>query len=230
MCGRFALAVPRRLVAEAMGVPDMPEVPARPAIAPGELIEAVFMPRHGGRRMAGLFRWGFVPAFVRDQPAMRPIINARAETVLEKKAFHAAIRYGRCLIPAQGFYEWRKEPDGGKTPFFLTLPDAPVMALAGIFQRTTTAGDVVRDTAAILTRQASGAAAAIHDRMPLVLAPGDVAAWLDPARTERHDIAPLLDTPPLELLATPADTRKGGVFPPGTAPNPATPSRPGLFD
>lgn len=106
MCGRFALAVPRRLVAEAMGLPGMPDVPARPEIFPSELIEAVFVDRQAGRRMAGLFRWGFVPAFIfmKNPQAARPMINARAETVLDKPSFRAAARYRRCLIPAQGFF------------------------------------------------------------------------------------------------------------------------------
>uniref|UniRef100_I2Q312 Abasic site processing protein n=1 Tax=Desulfovibrio sp. U5L TaxID=596152 RepID=I2Q312_9BACT len=198
MCGRFALAVPRRLVAEAMGLPGMPDVPARPEIFPSELIEAVFVDRQAGRRMAGLFRWGFVPAFMKDPQAARPMINARAETVLDKPSFRAAARYRRCLIPAQGFFEWRKEPDGSKTRFFLTLPDAPVMALAGIYERATTPAGEARDTAAILTREASPAMAGIHDRMPLILPPHTFAAWLDPLLTERRDIAPLLAVPPPE--------------------------------
>lgn len=201
MCGRFALAVPRRLVAEAMGVPDMPEAPARPDIAPSELIEAVFVERHSGRRMAGLFRWGFVPAFAKAPEAMRPMINARSETALDKPSFRSAIRYHRCLIPAQGFYEWRKAPDGTKTRFFLTLPDSPVMALAGLYERFTSPAGEVRDTAAILTRQATGPLAAIHERMPLILPPPAFGAWLDPGLTQRRDIEALLTLPPPALAA-----------------------------
>ncbi len=200
MCGRFALAVPRRLVAEAMGVPGMPQnVPARPEIFPSELIEAVFTARESGRRLAGLFRWGFVPAFVKDPAAMRPMINARAETALERPSFRGAVRYRRCLVPAQGFFEWRKKPGGGKTRFFCTLPDAPVMALAGLYERAVSPDGEVRDTAAILTRPASPRMAAVHERMPLILPPAAFAAWLDPRLTERPDVAALLATPPPEL-------------------------------
>lgn len=217
MCGRFALAVPRRLVAEAMGVPDLPDVPARPEIAPSELIEAIFVARHTGRRMAGLFRWGLAPAFIKDPRAMRPLINARSETVLEKPSFRAAVRYRRCLIPAQGFYEWRKEPDGGKTRFFLSLPDAPVMALAGIYERVTTPEGEVRDTAAILTREASAAMAGIHDRMPLILPPEAFAAWVDPLLTERGDIEALLALPPPGSLRLEANFLPGALSPEATA-------------
>lgn len=225
MCGRFALAVPRRLVAEAMGLPDMPQnVPPRPMISPSELIEIVFMARESGRRLAGLCRWGFVPAFVKDPAAMRPMINARAETALDKPSFRGAIRYRRCLIPAQGFFEWRKDPGGGKTRFFLTLPNAPVMALAGIYERAVTTDGEVRDTAAILTRQASPQMAAIHDRMPLILPPETFADWLNPRLTERGDIAALLATPP-PALAMEAETDGGGETDGeenrGAAPNPA---------
>ncbi len=216
MCGRFALAVPRRLVAEAMGVPDLPRnIPDRPEIFPSELIEAVFVARETGRRMAGLFRWGFVPAFVKDPEAMRPMINARAETVLDKPSFRGAIRYRRCLIPAQGFFEWRKDAGKAKTRFFLTLPDRPVMALAGIYERAVSAAGEVRDTAAILTREASPQMAAIHDRMPLILPPDAFAAWCDPHLTERRDVAALLATPPPALCLT----EEAGA-----------PSRPSLLD
>ncbi|MEA5090651.1 SOS response-associated peptidase [Solidesulfovibrio sp.] len=211
MCGRFALAVPRRLLAEAMGVPDLPQnVPARPEIFPGELIEAVFTARESGRRMAGLFRWGFIPAFRKDAAA-RPMINARTETVLEKPSFRGAIRYRRCLIPAQGFFEWRKVPGGGKTRFFLTLPHAPVMALAGIYERAVTDAGEVRDTAAILTRPASTQMAAIHERMPLVVPQAAFAAWLDPRLSERRDLEELLGMPPPELyiMAETEEKRKG---------------------
>ncbi|WP_428559673.1 MAG: SOS response-associated peptidase [Solidesulfovibrio sp. DCME] len=204
MCGRFALAVPRRLVAEAMGVPDLPQnVPPRPEIFPSELIEAIFTARESGRRLAGLFRWGLVPAFVKDPAKARPMINARAETALEKPSFRAAVRYRRCLVPAQGFFEWRREPGGGKTRFFLTLPEAPVMALAGLYERAVTADGEARDTAAILTRPASPQMAAIHDRMPLILPPEAFAAWLDPGRNAPADVAALLATPPPLLRLTP---------------------------
>lgn len=196
MCGRFALAVPRRLVAEAMGVPDMPEVPPRPEICPSQLIEAVFTARENGRRMAGLFRWGFVPVFLKDDPAARGMINARSETVLTLPSFRAAARYRRCLVPAQGYYEWRKEADGRKTRFYFSLPGAPVLALAGIYERAVAAGGEVRDTVAILTRAAVGAAASVHPRMPLLIAPESMDAWLDPGRTEQTDIEPLLALPP----------------------------------
>jgi putative SOS response-associated peptidase YedK len=144
-----------------------------------------------------------VPAFVKDAKAGFAMINARSETVLAKPAFRGAIRYRRCLIPAQGFYEWRKEPGGGKTPFFVTIPGVPVMALAGIYERVTTQEGEVRDTAAILTRAASGVMADIHDRMPLLILPQFVSAWLDPYRSERLDIEALLALPPAELVATP---------------------------
>lgn len=205
MCGRFALAVPRRLVAEAMGVPDMPDVPPRPEIFPSQLIEAVFTTRESGRRMAGLFRWGFVPVFLKDDPAARPMINARSETVLTLPSFRAAARYRRCVVPAQGYYEWRKDPGGHKTRFFFSLPGTPVLALAGIYERAVTLRGEVRDTVAILTRPAVGVAASVHPRMPLCIAPDVLDAWLDPGRTERADIEPLLALPPPKGLKASAD-------------------------
>jgi putative SOS response-associated peptidase YedK len=203
MCGRFALGVPRRLVAEAMGVPDLPDAPARYNIAPAQLIEAVFVARTTTRRRAGLFRWGLVAPFAKTAKATHGMINARSETVLDKPSFRAAIRYRRCLVPAQGFYEWQRLPGGGRQPYFLALAEAPVMALAGIFETGNSTDGEGWDTAAILTRAATGVMAAIHDRMPLIVPPERFADWLDPGRTERTDIEALLALPPPQLKATP---------------------------
>jgi putative SOS response-associated peptidase YedK len=203
MCGRFALAVSRRIVAEVMGVPDMPEVPPRPEIFPSQLIEAVFTARETGRRMAGLFRWGFVPAFLADAPKGRPMINARSETALELPSFRAAVRYRRCLVPAQGYFEWRSETTGRKSRFFLSLPGRPVLGLGGIYERAVTASGEVCDTVAILTRAAVGTPASVHPRMPLIIAPDAMATWLDPGISERAEVARLLALePPRGLTAS----------------------------
>ena len=203
MCGRFALAVPRRLVAEALGVPDLPDIPPRPEIFPSQLIEAVFTARESGRRMAGLFRWGFVPVFLADSAKSRPMINARSETALTLPSFRAAARYRRCLVPASGYFEWRGDVGGRKTRFFLSIPNRPVLALGALYERAVTAAGEVKDTVAILTRPAVGAAASVHDRMPLIVPPAAMADWLDPVRAAPADVAPLLALePPPGLVAS----------------------------
>lgn len=202
MCGRFALGVPRRLVAEAMGLAGLPEVPARYNIAPSQLVEAIFADRHATRRRAGLFRWGLVPAWAKDPGIGARCINARVETVRDKPAFRGAVRYRRCLVPAQGFYEWR-HGEGPKMPYFLTLADTPVMALAGIFEHFTGPDGTAIDSLAILTREATGIVRRLHDRMPLVVSPEGLAAWLDPCCTSPREIGPLLDPPPPAFVAVP---------------------------
>lgn len=202
MCGRFALAMPRRLVAEAVGLPGLPEVPDRYNIAPAQLVEAVHADRHVTRRVAGLFRWGLVPAWAKDPKIGAKCINARAETVFDKPSFRGAIRYRRCLVPAQGFYEWR-HGEGPKAPYFLTPVDGSVLVLAGLFEHWTGPAGEALDSLAILTREAEGVTRLLHDRMPVILPRESHAAWLDPLNTTRADIQVVLDTPPPSLAATP---------------------------
>lgn len=202
MCGRFALAMPRRLVAEAVGLPGLPEVPDRYNIAPGQLVEAVFADRHVTRRVPGLFRWGLVPAWAKDARIGARCLNARAETVFDKPAFRGAVRYRRCLVPAQGFYEWR-HGEGPKAPYFLTPADGGVLVLAGVFEHWTGPAGQGIDSLAILTREAVGVTRSLHDRMPVIL-PGEThAAWLDPLDAARRDVQAILESPPPALTATP---------------------------
>jgi len=205
MCGRFALAMPRRLVAEAVGLPGLPAAPDRYNIAPTQLVEAVYADRHVTRRVAGLFRWGLVPAWAKDPKIGAKCINARAETVFEKPAFRGAIRYRRCLVPAQGFYEWR-HGGGPKAPYFLTPVDRSVLVLAGIFEHWTSPAGEAIDSLAILTRESLGVTRLLHDRMPVILPRETQATWIDPLRTTLADIRDLLQIQPPPLTATPVGT------------------------
>ena len=206
MCGRFALGIPRRRVAEALGLGAMPEVPARYNIAPSQLVEAVFADRHITRRVPGIFRWGLVPTWAKDTKIGLKCINARVETVCDKPAYRAAIRYRRCCIPAQGFYEWRHGQAGAKAPYFITPADDSVMILAGIFEHYTGPDGEQIDSLAILTREAAGVVRQLHDRQPVILPTEWHAAWLDPLRTSRQDVADLLDVPLPDLTAVPVGT------------------------
>ncbi len=207
MCGRFVLAASRRQVAEAMGLPGMPDVPPRYNIAPSQLVEAVYVERETGQRRAGLFRWGLVPSWAKDPKIGSRLINARAETLFDKPAFRGAARYHRCLIPAQGFYEWQAQPSGGKAPYFLTLADAGVMALAGLFEHYADASGQAIDSLTIVTRQATGVARLLHDRMPVILPSDSHGDWLAPGLTDRQGIEELLDRAlPPTLAAVPVGT------------------------
>jgi len=179
MCGRFALGIPRKKMADHYGLAAVPDGPMRYNIAPSQLVEAVVVSRETGSRGMRLFRWGLLPFWARDVKMAAKLINARCETAAEKPAFKAALKYRRCLIPATGFYEWSAGKDG-KRPFFFHLPDDGLFSLAGLWERHESPLGEERVTCAVLTREAAGSVAPIHDRMPVIVSPKDYGVWLDP--------------------------------------------------
>jgi putative SOS response-associated peptidase YedK len=123
-------------------------------------------------------RWGLLPSFVKDTKRFPTLINARSEDALEKASFRHATRYRRCLVPADGFYEWTG-PKGKRRPFLLRARDARLIAFAGIYERWSDGKGEDIDTVAILTCPANRTVAPLHDRMPVILAEHDFEAWLD---------------------------------------------------
>lgn len=202
MCGRFALAIPRRQVVEAFGLNDFPDVEDRFNIAPSQDVEAVVVDE-SGRCVARPFHWGLVPFWAKDPKIGYKMINAKSETVFDKPAFRAAIRSRRCLVPAQGFYEWSHEAPGAKAPYFITLADGGIMALAGIFEHATMPDGRHIHSLAILTRDAAGVVRRLHDRQPVILTPDLHAGWLDPNQADRAEIEAMLVSEPPELTASP---------------------------
>jgi len=196
MCGRFALTVPPQAVRAYFGYPDQPNFPPRYKIAPPQPIALVRW--HEGGRRFGLARWGFWPAFVRDTSKFAMIINARAEGIGDKPSFRAAIRRRRCLIPADGFYEWRKA-GRARHPFLMRRPDRGPLAFGGIWETWHSADGSEMDTAAIITCEANGTLAALHDRMPVIVQPENFATWLDP-NAEARDVLPLMRPAADDLL------------------------------
>ncbi len=146
-------------------------------------------------------RWGLMPAWLTEPPG-RPLVNARIETVADRPAFRAAFRHRRCLVPADGWYEWQPQPHGPKQPFvFLARAADTPFALAALYEEAHTArrGETVPETVTLLTMPARPAFAAIHDRMPVPLAPKSFAAWLDPQQPPCPDDLALL---PEDAFAT----------------------------
>jgi putative SOS response-associated peptidase YedK len=174
MCGRYTLAVPSEELIEVFDVPE-PTFALAPRfnVAPGQDAPVVGEDRRG-RRM-GLLRWGFVPALAPD--AARPFVNARGESVARTPSFRAAFAHRRCLVPADGFYEWRRE-GGRKIPYWFHPVDGRVLSFAGIWEHWERPGAEPRDGFAVLTVAANDEVRAIHERMPLIVAPSDRAAWL----------------------------------------------------
>lgn len=192
MCGRYNLTLPVDALARLFDFPERPNLAPRYNIAPTQ--EApVIRRRDGGQRELVLMRWGLVPSWSKAMGKSAPLINARSETVADKPSFRSAFRQRRCLIPATGYYEWRSDPSG-KQPFHITPADGGVMALAGLWESWT---DPARADAppllsfALMTTRPTDELAAIHDRMPVILAPANYTAWLDPAAPADR-LAPLL--------------------------------------
>ncbi|NNF28398.1 MAG: SOS response-associated peptidase [Gemmatimonadetes bacterium] len=201
MCGRYALTSDAELIAEVFeaDTEDLSgSLEPRYNIAPTQTAPVVVGAR-GGRR-AGFLRWGLVPHWAGDPGEGARMINARSETVAEKPAFRDSFHSRRCLVPADGFYEWDARP-GGKQPFWIYPEDRPLLALAGIWARWTRPDGGKLHTYAILTRGAPPELAWLHDRVPLVLAPETWEDWL--ARgTDPEVLRTIIDRAPHPRLAS----------------------------
>ena len=177
MCGRFELHTNPAAIALAFGLSQPPAIAPRYNIAPTQDVPVVRETRDGDRELAQV-RWGLVPRWAKDPSIGVRMINARAETLAAKPAFRNALKWHRCLLPADGFYEW-KPVAGGKQPYRIAMQDGAVFALAGLTERWLSPDGEVLDTCAIVTTPANALMTALHDRMPLIIAPEDYARWLD---------------------------------------------------
>jgi len=185
MCGRYTLAASAEELVEAFDVPVPTfDVVPRYNIAPSQMAPVVAVDRRG--RRSGLLSWGLVPGWVAEPGP--GIINARAESAADKPSFREAFERRRCLVPADGFYEWRREA-GASIPHWIHPGAGGLIAFAGIWERWRRPGAEPRNTFAILTTDASEDVAELHDRMPVIVAAHDQALWLDRL------------TPPAELRA-----------------------------
>lgn len=206
MCGRYALTTPPDAVRKFFSYEDRPNFPPRYNIAPTQPV-AIVRQELGGRRRFHLIRWGLVPGWVKDPASFTLLINARAETATEKPSFRSAMRHHRCLIPASGFYEWRRTPDG-KQPFWISPADGGVMGFAGLWDTWSDPDGGEIDTGAILTTRSNRMMSGIHDRMPVILKPDVFDTWLDVANVDRREARKLLR--PVEddfLVAVPVSSR-----------------------
>ncbi|HRI44407.1 MAG TPA: SOS response-associated peptidase [Fimbriimonadaceae bacterium] len=176
MCARFSLVADGQAIASFFDLDQEIDWEPHYNIAPTEDAPAVALDKDG-RRVFGTFRWGLVPFWAKDTSGGPRMINARSETVAEKRAFREPFAHRRCLIAASAFYEWKTE---GKTkqPYAIGRRDGRLLALAGIWDRWKQ-DDLVLRTCAILTTEANAAVAEIHDRMPVILDPEQFDAWLD---------------------------------------------------
>lgn len=158
-----------------------------------------------GKRELVLLRWGLIPSWAKDPKIGNSLINARGETVHEKPAFRSAFKARRCLVPADGFYEWRKLSGGSKQPYRITMADSSPFAFAGLWERWDK-GDEPLETFTIITTTANVLVAPIHDRMPVILDPADYDAWLESQDTT-IPMALLQPYPAKRMSAYPVSTR-----------------------
>jgi len=182
MCGRYAIISAPEEIRRLFRYAEQPNFPPRYNVAPTQPIPLVRIAE--GARHFALMRWGLLPAWVKDPRAFTLLINARAETALEKPAFRNAMKRRRCLIPADGFYEWQRE-GARKQPFFIRRRDRAPFAFAGLWETWSGPGGEEIDTAAILTTQANETLRALHHRMPVILPPEAFDLWLDEATDVR---------------------------------------------
>src|SRR6204780_1307890 len=162
MCGRYVIISTPEAIRALFGYGEQPNFPPRYNVAPTQPIPIVRL--HDGKRSFALMRWGLIPSWVKDPKTFPLLINARGESVLDKPAFRNAMRRRRCLIPADGFYDWRAgEP---KHPYFVRLKSGGPVAFAGLWETWTGPNGEEVDTAAIVTTRANRTLAAIHERMP----------------------------------------------------------------
>ncbi|MFP6698990.1 MAG: SOS response-associated peptidase, partial [Alphaproteobacteria bacterium] len=218
MCGRYSLTVPEEAMRQLFDLPAAGWMSPRFNISPSQIAPVLRRDENSGRMVVDGMTWGLIPSWTKQSTGGQKIqagqINARSETAAEKPTFRAAYRRRRCLIPADGFYEWQKW-NGTKQPFYIARADGAPFAFAGLWERWDGGGEGLAEappleSCAIVTTDANERVAPVHDRMSVILAPSDYALWLDP----RVD-----DLPILEALLRPCPADDLFVWPVSTHVN-----------
>lgn len=208
MCGRFTLHTPRDCIRAALAVERDSAVPEqafnRYNIAPSQTVAAVrASPVDGVRELVAL-HWGLIPSWAKEAQSGYQMINARAETVAEKPAFRTAFRSRRCLIPADGFFEWQSLPgERAKQPWYMSRSDGQPFAFAGLWEcwEPRDGNGQPIESCTIIVTSANELVSSIHDRMPVILDPGDYQLWLDPANRDSQVLSGLLRPYPAQSMA-----------------------------
>jgi len=209
MCGRFVITSPPAALRQIFGYLDQPNFPPRYNVAPTQPIPVVIL--ENGVRRFRLMRWGLLPAWVKDPRKFTLLINARSETVLEKPAFRNAMKRRRCLIPADGYYEWQVS-ETRKRPHFIHRRDRSPIGLAALAETWIGPNGEELDTVAIVTAPAGPDLAVLHRRVPVTIAPGDFNRWLDCSGDDADVVMSLLTAPAIgEFAWHEVSTRVNGV-------------------
>lgn len=207
MCGRFTLHTPTQNLVKLFELVRAASDRPRYNIAPTQAIAVVRkIPDAEGRELV-MLRWGLIPAWSKDAQIGARMINARAETAAEKPAFRAAFKARRCLVPADGFYEWQRA-GRQKQPFYFRLRDGTPFALAGLWEEWEAPGSEIIESASVLTTEANELVRPIHDRMPVILQREDYERWLDPETRAAETLRGLLRPYPAGEMSASAVSRR----------------------
>ena len=196
MCGRYFLHSKLDILTDLFGQLDgNVKLSPRYNIVPGGAIPIVRADAQGRRHLA-LVHWGLVPSWSKGPDSRYRMINARAETIAEKPAFRAAYRYRRCLVPADGFYEWQTLPRGGKQPFCIQRADRKPLAMAGIWEHWMADDGSELESCSIIVTRANSIVSSVHERMPVLISQADFTPWLDRHRQHPQDLCAFLESVP----------------------------------
>ncbi len=204
MCGRYRLARKKEILAETFDAENEVDWSPRYNVAPGQDVPVVRQDAARPARSLSLIRWGLIPAWSKDAKAGYKMINARAETVSDLPAFRDPFRSRRCLVPADGFYEWAKQGKQ-KSPFCFSMADDSVFAFAGIWdgwrdpQKRNPDKEWI-ETCSIITTSANALLSGIHDRMPVIMKPDNYDFWLDPGFKKVDDLRDMLKPFPADVM------------------------------
>lgn len=206
MCGRFTLTQPAEALAEVFQIQQVLDLEAQFNIAPTQTVVTVLHNAENNKREFQKVRWGLIPSWAKDPAIAHKLINARAETIAEKPSFRSAFKQRRCLVVADGFYEWQKH-QGKKQPYYFRLRDEQPFGFAGLWEKWTNPDGEEIHSCTIVTTTANELLQQIHDRMPVILAPQDYDLWLDPGQQQPQALQDLLSPyPASEMTAYPVST------------------------
>lgn len=207
MCGRFLMFTPAERLARKYHIQKLIELAPRYNISPSQLLATIEQIDAAGQdpvRQLKMRQWGLIPSWAKDPSIGFKTFNARAETLAEKPSFKEAFQKRRCLIPADGFYEWKKLGGKTKQPYLIELKEQQPMTFAGLWETWTPPGQPPLETCTIITTSANSLLEDLHHRMPVILPEEHHAAWLDPQNRNLKELETLLQTCPSEnMIKTP---------------------------
>ena len=220
MCGRYALFSKKERIAKDFGIIKEPQVDFEPHynISPGMHVPVVLQSKEGEKMITNL-KWGLIPPWSEDQNIGYKMINARSETITEKRSFSKPFQRQRCIIPANGFYEWRKM-GSDKIPFYIRTNDADLFGFAGIFEKWKSPEGTIIPSFSIITTNANTLLKPLHERMPVILSPQEYDLWLDNRTYDQKMLESMLNQYPMTQMS---------VYPVGKEVNKADQNNPQLI-